>query len=61
MLKKIGAAVVAVAPLSAMAEVPTNVSSAISGAGTDAATVAGLVLVAVLGILAFKWMGRVIK
>jgi len=46
----------------ALAEVPTNVSSAITAGGTDGATVAGLVLVALVGIWVFslmrKGMGR---
>lgn len=43
---------------SAMAEVPTNVSTAITTAGTDAATMGGLVLVAIIGIYAIKFLRR---
>lgn len=42
----------------AMAEVPTAVNTAITGAGTDAATIGGLVLVVIVGIAAFKYMRR---
>lgn len=42
----------------AFAAVPTNVSTAITDGGVDAATVAGLVLVAVVGIFAFKLMRK---
>ena len=43
---------------SAHAAVPTNVSTAITDAGADAATVGGLVLVAVIGIYAIKFIRR---
>lgn len=42
----------------AHAEVPTNVSTAITTAGTDAATMGGLVLVAIIGIYAIKFLRR---
>lgn len=61
MLKKIGSAVVAVAPLSAFAAVPTEVTTAISTAGTDMATVAGAVFVAIIALLGFKLMRRAAK
>lgn len=48
----------ALAAGSAMAAVPENVTTALTGAGTDAATVAGVVLVAVVGLVAFRWMRR---
>ncbi len=43
---------------SAMAAVPTDVTTAISSAGTDAATVAGAVFVAIVGICAIKLMRK---
>lgn len=61
MLKKIGSAVVAVAPLSAFAAVPADVTTAITTAGTDMATVAGAVFVAVIALLGFKLMRRAAK
>lgn len=41
-----------------MAALPTGVESAITGAGTDAATIGGLVLVVIIGIAAFKYLRR---
>lgn len=61
MLKKIGSAVVAVAPLSAFAAVPTAVTTAITDAGADAATVAAAVLVVIVGLLGFRYMRREAK
>lgn len=61
MLKKIGSAVVAVAPLSAFAAVPADVTTAITTAGTDMATVAGAVFVAIIALLGFKLMRRAAK
>lgn len=58
MLKKIGSAVVALAPLSAFAAVPTEVSTALTDAKADALTVAGLALVVVIAIASFKYMRR---
>lgn len=53
---------VLVAAGAAQAAVPTAVSDAITGAGTDGATVAGAVIVAIVGIWAFslirKGLGR---
>lgn len=56
MLKKIGSAVVAVAPLSAFAAVPTEVTTALGDMKTDGLTVAAAFLVAVIAIAAFKLM-----
>ena len=56
-LAAIGAGTLALAH-NAMAAVPAGVSTAISEAGTDGATVAGLVLVAVVGIFAFVLMRK---
>jgi hypothetical protein len=42
----------------ANAAVPAGVTSALSDAGTDGITVAGAVLVVVVGIAAFKYMRR---
>lgn len=44
--------------LSAHAEVPTAVTTAITGAGADMVTVAAAVLVAIIGLLGFKLMRR---
>ncbi len=51
-------AVVLLAPLSAFAAVPTEVTTALSGAATDGATVGAAVLVAIVGIAVFKYMRR---
>jgi hypothetical protein len=51
-------AVSLLAAKNAMAAVPATVSDAITTAGTDGATVAGLVLVAVVGIFAFVLMRK---
>lgn len=59
--RKFFAGLSAVVAGSAMAEVPTSVTTAITGAGTDAATVAAAALVAVVGLLAFRWMRREAK
>jgi len=40
------------------AEVPAGVSAAINGAGADSAVVGGLVLVVIVGIMAFKWIRK---
>ena len=45
----------------AYAAVPVAVSTAITDAGADAATVAGAAFVAILGLLAFRWMRREAK
>lgn len=45
----------------AMAAVPAAVTSALEGAGTDAVAVATVVLVAVVGLVAFHWMRREAK
>lgn len=60
MLKKIAGVVVSTgfAIQSAQAAVPASVSTAIETAGTDMATVAGLVFVAIIGLLGFKLMRR---
>ena len=63
-LKKLFTPVAAVAVVSVgavgnvYAEVPAAVSTAINGAGTDAAVVGGLVLVVLVGIMAFKWIRK---
>lgn len=50
-------ALLAIAPLS-QAAVPADVTTAITGAGTDAAVVGAAVLVVLVGIAAFKWLRR---
>lgn len=56
MLKKIGATVVSVLPLSALAAVPEGVTTAMTDMKADAIVVATAFLVAVIGIAAFKLM-----
>ena len=56
-LAAIGASALALSH-NAMAAVPVAVSTAIGDAGTDGATVAGLVLIAVVGIFAFVLMRK---
>jgi len=61
MLKKIAGVAVVALPLSSFAAVPTEVSTAITTAGTDMATIAGAVFVAIIGLLGFKLMRRAAK
>lgn len=56
MLKKIGGVLVSVAPLSVFAAVPAAVTTSITDAGADAATVAGAVLVVFVALLGFRMM-----
>lgn len=58
MLKKVAGFLVSVAPLSAFAAVPTEVTAAISAGGADAITVASAVLVAIIGVYAVKLMRK---
>ena len=59
MYKKFAAfAAAVVTPLASYAAVPTDVSTAITTAGADMATVAGAVFVAIIGLLGFKLMRR---
>ena len=62
MLKRVSGALVAVAPglfaLPAHAEVPAAVTTALSGMQADALAVAGLVLVALIAVAAFKFMRK---
>lgn len=60
MLTKISGVVVATVATagSAYAAVPAAVETAIGTAGTDMTTVAGLVFVAVIGLLAFSLMRK---
>jgi hypothetical protein len=43
---------------SAMAEVPAAVTTALTGLSTDALTVAGLVLAALVAVFAFKFLRK---
>lgn len=64
MLKKVAGVVVfavAVTSLSAMAEVPASVTSTITTAVADVATIGAAILGVVVGIAAFAWMRRPIK
>jgi hypothetical protein len=45
-------------PVLAFAEVPTTVTTALTGAGTDAAVVGAAVLVVLVGIAAFKYIRK---
>jgi hypothetical protein len=58
MLRKIGATLVAIAPLSSFAAVPSEVTTALTGMQADALTVAGVVLAAIIAVAAFKFMRR---
>lgn len=42
----------------AHAEIPAAVTTAITGAGTDAAVIGAAVLVVLVGIAGFKWLRR---
>lgn len=57
-IAKLFAASAALVAGSAFAEVPASATTAITGAGTDAATIGGLVLVVIIGIAAFKYLRR---
>ncbi len=61
MFKKIAGVVVAVAPLSAFAEVPTSVTTAIGDAVTDVGAIGASILGVVIAIVVFNWLRRVIK
>jgi len=58
MFKKIAGVVVAALPLASFAAVPTDVSTAMTGGATDAAAVAGLALLIVIGVAVVKYMRR---
>lgn len=58
MLKKIAGSVVAVAPLSAFAAVPADVTTALTDMKADALTVAAVVLVAIIAVAAVKFIRR---
>lgn len=58
MLKKVAGVLVVVAPATAFAAVPVAVTTAISDMSTDAATVATAVLVAIIGIVAIKFIRK---
>lgn len=62
MFKKLslGVASLAATTGSAFAAVPTEVSTALGDAKTDAVAVAGLALVIVIGIAAIKYMRRAV-
>lgn len=49
------------APASAFAAVPANVSTALGDALADASTVAGLALIIVVAVAAFKYMKSAVK
>lgn len=53
-LQALAALAVLSAPMTAMAALPTGVDTAISGAGTDAATALGLMIVVAVGIWALR-------
>lgn len=58
MLKKVGSAVVACAPLSVFAAVPAEVTTALADGKTDTMAVAGLSIVILIGVAVFKYMRR---
>ncbi len=53
-------ALVALFPSLAFAAVPADVSTAITGAGTDIATLGAAVIVVMVGIKVWKWIQRVL-
>ena len=57
-LKALFVAGSALATGSAFAAVPTEVTTALTDAGADAAVIGGAVLVVIVGISAFKYMRR---
>lgn len=57
-MKKLSFGALALAPLSVFAAVPTEVSTALTDGKADAMTVAGLALVIIIAIAAFKYMRR---
>ena len=61
MFKRAIAAGALALPMAAFADVPTAVSTALSDAATDGVTVAGLVIVAIVGIYAFSLMRRALR
>jgi hypothetical protein len=58
MLKKLGGVLVSLAPVSAFAEVPAAVTTAMADMKTDALVVAAAFLVAIIAIRAFGLMKR---
>jgi len=58
MFKKLALSLASFSPVLAFAAVPAGVTTAITDAGVDSATVGGLVLVVLVGIAAFKYMRR---
>lgn len=61
MLKKIGATVGAVAPLSAFAAVPAEVTTALADMKTDTLVVATAFVVLAVVVAAFMWMRKPAK
>lgn len=67
MLEKVGAklaaggAMLAAGTAGALAAVPAEVTTAITDAGADTKTVAGAVLVVMIGIAVFLWIRRAAK
>ncbi|MCP5279670.1 MAG: hypothetical protein H6935_15155 [Thiobacillus sp.] len=55
------AALAAANSVNAFAAVPANVSTALGDALTDATTVAGLALIIVVGVAAFKYMKSAVR
>jgi hypothetical protein len=58
MFKKISAFVGSIVPMSAFAAVPAAVTTALGDALTDSLVVAGLALIVIIGIAAFKYMRK---
>lgn len=50
-----------IAALAARADIPAGVETAITGAGTDTATLAGDVLMVIVGIFAFMLLRKVLR
>lgn len=60
MFKKIGLVALFAAPLASFAAVDTGISTALTGGATDAAAVAGLALLIVIGVAVVKYMRRAV-
>ena len=61
MFKKIAGVVVAIAPLSAMAEVPASLTTAVTEAINDINSIGGTILGVIVAVAVFSWLRRVIK
>lgn len=58
MLKRISGVLVALAPVASFAAVPESVTTALTGASTDIATLGAAVFAVIVGIAVWKWFRR---